>query len=190
MRSLILEAAKEIFLKKGYFETSMRNIAERIEYSPGTLYLYFKDKNEIFHALHEGAFQKLFEQMAPLEFVSDPFERLKAMGKVYMEFARKNKDLYDLMFIEKAPLDIKGDKEKMEMTCRSFHYLQQVISECQAKGRFKGKDLDYLSFLIWAAMHGMCALYSRERMDVITDKDPENIMKHSYQYFVNILETV
>ncbi len=44
MRHLILEAAKKIFLTKGYEQASIRNIAEEIEYSPGTIYLYFKEK--------------------------------------------------------------------------------------------------------------------------------------------------
>src|SRR5215831_439761 len=95
MRSLILEAARKIFLAKGYYQASIRTIAEEIEYSPGTIYLYFKDKDEIFHALHEDGFRRLLEKMQPLEHVTDPFERLKAMGLVYIEFAKNNKDFYD-----------------------------------------------------------------------------------------------
>ena len=56
MRELILDASRSIFLEKGYHQTSIRNIAEKIEYSPGTIYLYFKEKDEIFHALHEEGF--------------------------------------------------------------------------------------------------------------------------------------
>lgn len=189
-RNLILEAAKDIFLEKGYYETSMRNIAERIEYSPGTIYLYFKEKDEIFHALHEEGFRKLFEQMQTLEHVADPFERLKAMGKVYMSFAQKNKDFYDLMFITKAPMNLEQNKEKWEMGCRSFENLQQVIKACIEEGRFKGKDLDYLSFMIWSALHGMCALYCRERLHVIETKEPADLLKNGYQYFESMLEKI
>jgi len=115
MRQLILEAAKKIFLEKGYEQASIRNIAEVIEYSPGTIYLYFKEKDEIFHELHEQGFRKLVEYMAPLQFVADPFERLKAMGKVYMDFAIKNKDFYDLMFIMQAPMNFEEKRTAMLM---------------------------------------------------------------------------
>ncbi len=188
MRDLILGAAKEIFLEKGYNDTSMRNIADRIEYSPGTIYLYFKEKDEIFHELHEEGFRKLIEQMQPLIHVADPFERLKAMGLVYMEFAKNNKDFYDLMFITKAPMNFESNKEKWKMGCMAFENLQQVISFCMDQGRFKGKDLDYLSFIIWAAMHGMCALFCRDRMHVLENKEPDDLMKNGYKYFVNMLE--
>ena len=42
MKTKILEAAKKLFLDHGFEKTSIRNIAEEIEYSPGTIYLYFK----------------------------------------------------------------------------------------------------------------------------------------------------
>ena len=57
MRELILKAAHQIFVDKSFEEVSIRNIADEIEYSPATIYLYFKDKNEIFYALHTEAFK-------------------------------------------------------------------------------------------------------------------------------------
>lgn len=82
MRRIILDAAKSIFLEKGFGSTSIRNIAEKIEYSPGTIYLYFSDKDEIFHELHEDGFRKMLDMMQPLKHVADPMQRLIAMGKV------------------------------------------------------------------------------------------------------------
>ena len=55
MRQAILDAALTLFREKGYDAVSIRNIAEAIEYSPATIYLYFKDKNEIFFALQYEA---------------------------------------------------------------------------------------------------------------------------------------
>jgi AcrR family transcriptional regulator len=48
LRRKIFDAASELFAQEGYQNVSMRKIAERIEYSPTTIYLYFKDKNELF----------------------------------------------------------------------------------------------------------------------------------------------
>ena len=73
---------------------------------PGTIYLYYKEKDDIFHALHQEGFRKLIAMMEPLQFVADPFERLKAMGLIYMDFAKNNKDFYDLMFIMQAPMNM------------------------------------------------------------------------------------
>jgi AcrR family transcriptional regulator len=188
MRSLILDAARKIFLEKGYHLTSMRNIAEEIEYSAGTIYLYFKDKDEIFHALHEEGFSRMLEMMQPLQHVAEPFERLKAMGKVYMEFAKNNKDFYDLMFIMNAPMDHEKDPEKWEMGDHTLNFLKQVIHDCMKQGRFKGMNAEDLSFTIWSSMHGMCALYCRDRCLAYPDKDPLELMNVGYKNFISMLE--
>ena len=86
LKARIMGAARQLFLDKGYENTSMRNIASLIEYSPGTIYHYFKDKGEIFHALHAEGFTDLGKRMILLKTVSNSMERLKAMGKVYIEF--------------------------------------------------------------------------------------------------------
>ena len=189
MRVLILDAARSIFLEKGYHLTSIRNIAEKIEYSHGTIYLYFKEKDEIFHALHEEGFRRLLEQMSPLQYVSEPFEKLKAMGKVYMEFAKNNKDFYDLMFIMQAPIKVE-EQEKWPMGHAALNFLKQVVSECQSNGCFTGMDVNYLSFSIWSSMHGMCALYCRDRCQAYHDEniEPATLMDNGYKYFTTMLE--
>ena len=190
MRTLILDAARKVFLEKGYYQASIRNIAEEIDYSPGTIYLYFKDKDEIFHALHDEGFRRMLDKMQPLEHVADPFERLKAMGLVYLEFAKNNKDFYDLMFIIQAPMKHELEKEEWEMGHRTLDYLKNVLRKCQEKGHFKKQNIEYLSFTIWSAMHGMCALFCRDRCKAYHDIDPIDLMKNGYKSFVEMLEKV
>src|SRR3954467_9769237 len=103
MHNRILNGARKIFLEKGYDQTSMRNIAQEINYSPGSIYFYFKDKSEIFHELHKEGFHLLVNQLKVLNKVADPFERLKAMGRIFIQFAKDNKDYYNLMFIVDEP---------------------------------------------------------------------------------------
>lgn len=190
MRALILDAARSIFLEKGYQQTSIRTIAERIEYSPGTIYLYFKDKDDIFHALHEEGFSRLLTAMRPLQHVSDPFERLKALGRVYLEFSQSNKDLYDLMFIMQAPINHEKKEEDWVMGQLALGFLKNVLRECQAAGRFKGADIEYLSFMIWSTVHGMSALFCRGRCKAYHDVGLESdvLIKHGYQQFLALLE--
>ncbi len=190
MKRLILDTAREIFLEKGYNQTSIRNIADKIEYSPGTIYLYFKEKDEIFLALHNEAFAKLFSLFEPLALVKDPFERLKAMGNMYMEFAFNNKDLYDLMFIISAPMKMLHDVCDWQMGHRVFDTLVHTLAQCQEKGRFIGKDLQTLAFMIWSGLHGICALYCRDRMGVMHDIDEKDMMMKGYKYFEDMLDKI
>jgi len=56
MGKMILEASMKLFVEEGFENVSIRKIADLIEYSPTTVYLYFKDKNEILFNLHEMGF--------------------------------------------------------------------------------------------------------------------------------------
>jgi AcrR family transcriptional regulator len=188
MRRLILDAAKDIFLEKGFHNTSIRNIAEKIEYSPGTIYLYYKDKDDIFHALHEEGFGKMLGMMQPLQHVSDPMERLIAMGKVYMSFALHNKELYDLMFIMEAPINAKLNREKWEMGDRTLNFLKEVLTDCQQKGHFKDLNIDYLSFMIWSSLHGMCALFCRNRCQAYEHQQEIELLRNGMDYFITLLK--
>lgn len=186
-RALILDAARKIFLEKGYAQTSIRNIAEEIEHSPGTIYLYFKDKDEIFHALHEEGFSRMLQKMQPLQFVADPLERLLALGRVYLDFAKNNKDFYDLMFVIQSPMKHETDHEKWEMGHRTLESLKNILRECQQAGHFTGKDIDYLSFMIWSGVHGMATLYCHDRCMAYDGIDPGELLNTGFKYFAEML---
>lgn len=104
LRLAILMAAKELFLAKGFEATTLRNIAEKIEFSPSTIYQYFKDKNEIFYTIHAEAFSELLKRFKASEIHENPMDQLIALGEIYIGFAQENSELYDLMFIMEAPI--------------------------------------------------------------------------------------
>ena len=62
-RERITEAAMRLFVEEGFENTSMRRIADAVGYTPGALYAYFEDKDEILYALLEAGFARLREAM-------------------------------------------------------------------------------------------------------------------------------
>jgi len=63
MRKLILNASVKIILEDGYDKLSMRKIADKIEYSATTIYLYYKDKNEIVEDISIGIYEKIVKNI-------------------------------------------------------------------------------------------------------------------------------
>ena len=91
LRREILDAAREMFIDEGYEAVSMRKIANRIEYSPTTIYLYFKDKSELFNQLCEETFAQLAQRLENLHRKhSDPLDYLRAGLRCYIDFGLKN----------------------------------------------------------------------------------------------------
>ena len=188
MHKRILNGARKIFLEKGYELTSMRNIANEINYSPGSLYFYFKDKSEIFHELHKEGFQLLLNQFNVLEKVGDPFERLKAMGRIFIQFAQDNKDYYNLMFIVEEPAKMPEDGSGFKIAQEAINQLSSVIKECQQQGRFKDMDTEYFTFMTLSAVHGICALFCKDRTASFMNRTNEELMENGYECFVALLE--
>src|SRR4249920_1935116 len=104
IKKMILDASMKLFVEEGFEHVTMRKIADLIEYSPTTVYLYFKDKNEIFYQLHELGFQKMTEFNHNLASIENHLARLHKMGENYIEFGLTNPEFYDVMFIQRAPM--------------------------------------------------------------------------------------
>jgi AcrR family transcriptional regulator len=187
LKDLILQAAKEVFAERGYQNTSIRTIADRIEYSPGTIYLYFKDKDAILHELQKAGFQVLKSKFMVLLTVEDPFERLKAMGKVYLGFAKEYPDYYDLMFIINAPMNALEEHECWLEGQSAFDLLIQVVQQCQQQGRFREYDAQDMAYVIWSSVHGMAALTIRGRCRVISEEKRDSIEDDGLEAFILLL---
>jgi AcrR family transcriptional regulator len=189
LRGKILHAAKELFMQKGFEDTSIRNIAEKIEYSPTTIYLYFKDKDDIFCELHREGFALLNQYFRPLAHVSDPYERLKAINKAYITFAMENGELYDLMFIINAPMkSIKKDESDWEEGSRAFAFLVNTIQECISKGYFGGMQPEVLAFTVWSMVHGIASLEIRNRCSVVESLNEKDLARKASDLVNEILD--
>lgn len=189
LKALILESAKKLFLEKGIEQTTIRNIADAVSYSVGTVYVYYKDKNAILHDLHTQGFIQLGGEMRVLAAVAEPMERLKAMGRIYINFALQNPDMYDLMFTIKAPiayLQTENDDDWNEGK-GTFAVLQNTVEQCVSAGYFKGHRAEPLTFAIWSAVHGMCALHLSHRVKVVNLTNPEHAVLDAYEEFIKML---
>lgn len=186
MRKLILSAAQKLFLANGYEKVSIRNIADEIEYSPATIYLYFRDKNELLFALHQRGFVQMVQEFRPLLLISDPFERLVEMGRSYIRFAVQNPELFDLMFIMNAPMDTLEKKDWVEGD-QAFGLLVQVVQECMDTGVFRKHDVSATAMMIWSAIHGYTALFLRKRLGMFQECDRQVVMDDAFTLFCQTL---
>jgi AcrR family transcriptional regulator len=131
IRKLILDASMKLFIEEGFANVTIRRIADLIEYSPTTVYLYFKDKDEIFYALHDIGFQKLQEYNTSLDSIQNPLLRLHKMGENYLNFGMDNPEFYSLMFILGEPMN-----KLTEMGCdwkpgdAALARLETTVTEC------------------------------------------------------------
>lgn len=200
LRQRILDAAKVLFLKEGYDATSIRKIASAIEFSPTTIYLYYKDKNDIIYALQKEGFKLLRTKFSALSNVEDPFERLKAMGRTYLQFSIESREFYELMFVMKEPLEFlqsvcgEGEDEQWDEGVEAFNFLVHTIADCQRTGYFVGHDTKMFSLLVWSTVHGLSTLNMHGHITHVVEKhlidlqDGGQILEAAFNSYVKFLE--
>lgn len=170
MRKLIVETATQILVEEGIDQVSIRRIADRIEYSPGTIYLYFEDKDDILYEAHLDAFSAFLDAEMTVANIPDPLDRLQALGRVYVDFALKNQQKYDLMFLIPVPRIQHKEKYDWSVSIRTYQVLRTIVEECIAAGRIKPNHPDVIAMGIWSTVHGLASLIIRQRIPMV-DKE-------------------
>jgi len=171
MRRMILDAAMRLFVKQGFDNVTLRNVAEKIGYSPAAIYRYFRSKREILAALRAEGFAIFVEGQKKVLALSDPLERLRAAGLDYLRFAKKRPGYFHLMFnMELDGKDFRGDW--LEKPVEAFDLLRKLAGDCIAAGHFQGQDAEAVVIGLWASAHGLATLLLSGRIGVLSpDRD-------------------
>jgi AcrR family transcriptional regulator len=191
IRKAILDASMKLFIEQGFENVSMRKIAELIEYSPTTVYLYFKDKNQILFDLHELGFKKMAEYTQSLWDIRNPLVRLHKMGEYYLQFGMENPAFYDLMFILKAPMEVLEQQKECEWKSgdEAMGRLKETVQECMDKDLIEKGDVNAISLAVWSLVHGMIAIAVRDRGDKLMPADQVlPTMNRALTWFMNTLD--
>jgi len=176
----ILSAAGEVFLERGYEHFSLRQVSERIGYATGTIYLYFKDKDEVLFKIAQDGFARFEQQLErAIQSESEPRARLKAMGRAYITFGMQNPAAYQLMFVQRPEFllhaqQIKEQKEE-SFGGRALDLLYEVIEQAMKAGVVRPGAVDSTGDALWATVHGFVTLatcfpdFDRERLERDTE---------------------
>ena len=152
-REKIVDAAIVTFSKHGYDRTKMDNIAETANLSKGTLYLYFKSKEELFYAISENNIKALKEQLSVLFTKSE--DLILDSQKFYVNF-RKASEQSDKVFLETIA-ESSRNQRLQEMLYHQRMKVLDIVTEylkLQIKKGFFRSDID-----IDAVAVGLVSLY-------------------------------
>lgn len=161
LRARIIDAARDLLLESGVDAISMRAIAERIEYSPATIYIYFQGKEELIRAVVTTGFERLrsltMAERARVGETAGAAVQYGALGRAYARFAVDNPAYFRIMFelpstaelqCQMAPVDPEGFEEAVVM-----------VEQAVAAGELEAPDPRRVALLGWATVHGLTTLY-------------------------------
>ena len=174
IRRAILDAARDLFVRDGYQNVSIRKIAERIEYSPAALYGYFSSKDDIFYALAEEGFRLLYGDRAsytPLESLP-PLERIRAIFLRLYQYSREHPQYFALMFVDRSVPRISREYERFAFAREFKEYLISQVRECTRAGVLRADVQPEVALrLLSTGILGIAVLRLSERLGPTEDAD-------------------
>jgi AcrR family transcriptional regulator len=141
-REEILSAAEKVFAAKGFFSTTMSDIAREAEFGTGTLYKYFKSKEDLYFTLIDEKVKGINPLVkAELSEKASAVERIKKVLSLQFEFFERNRDFFRIYISERNRFEWtvkdelgKGIHEKM---VAYINILAEVMREGIEEGEFK-----------------------------------------------------
>jgi TetR/AcrR family transcriptional regulator, fatty acid metabolism regulator protein len=100
-REAILRAATRVFASNGYFNSKVADIASEAGIADGTVYLYFKSKEEILHSIFDRSVEEaISEGRKQIESINDPREKLRRIAHLHLERLGADRDLAIVFQVE------------------------------------------------------------------------------------------
>jgi len=181
LRERILDASRSLLLEEGYRGFSLRRVAGRVGVTATSIYLHFKNKDDLIHALIDESIQRLNEQLEKTASeVSDPVDRLEALARTYVQFGLDHPREYRIIYFVSSDEMARYPKQKFREARKGYEILIRTIEEGVGKGLMKEDDPRTASYTFWAQLHGVMSVVLTRRLDIRIDRDEfiEQAIKH------------
>ena len=172
-RRAILDAALDLFSIHGYAQVSIRNIAARVEYSPGAIYGYFASKDEIFYTLAEEGLRTLGARELADTPSADPVEDVRASVWRLYEFSKEQPQHFTLVFLDPRVPRVRPEYARFAFISELRNRALARVERCVSEGLFPATTHAEVALrLLWAPVVGIAALRLSRRMPDEVDPDP------------------
>lgn len=160
-KSDILNAAEYVFATKGYHDTAMADIAKSAQYAVGTLYLYFKDKEELYLTLIEDKLNGLILKVKEAVFKkSGAYEKLGTLIETQLAYFEENENFFHIYFSERGnygwAIKDRMPKKAIDILFKYFDFVAEIIKDAQ-KENFVRNDFESrrLAFILGGMLNSV-----------------------------------
>ena len=163
---MALAAAVGIVQAEGLAGLSARKIARKIGYTVGTLYLVFKNLDELILTINAQTLDALANNMQDVsQKCRQPRTCIIALGRAYVEYATENPQLWNMVFEHRLP---KGEQVPPWFAVKVNKLFQLVESQLTPLlENHSEKKIDLASKAIWCGVHGICSLAVTGKLEIV-----------------------
>ncbi|MCL5957736.1 MAG: TetR/AcrR family transcriptional regulator [Chloroflexi bacterium] len=177
-KEILLRAAIDLFYRKGYAETSIRDIGAKADMSNSLVYHYFKNKEEVLFEIVSTASQDLLQSLQEIEGrVDDPWECLRQMLVVHLGvFGLQRKKEIKILVEELNFLRGKRREAVRQQQREIYDLYMNKLNLLAVTGRMNDVDLTVLNFSIFGIINWFYRWY-REGGRLSSQEVADNILK-------------
>jgi len=180
-RDIVIAVARELIIAEGHEALSLRNLAGHLGVTAAALYAYFDDKLDLLRAIAGSEFDRLIRAYEAVGG-DEPIERICKISYVYVDYARNNPELFQVMFL--FPPGVEDPQlGEHRFSDRAFRTVARVAEQAIEEGKLKSGDPLLTSVTIWSAVHGvanvvlMGASVGRKREDMLIHSVVDGILR-------------
>lgn len=193
LREDILKVSRILLIKNGFSKMSMRKIAKEADVSATSIYLHFKNKDELLLALIETSIAQLADALKKeLNPGDDPIRKLEKMADGFIDFALNRPQEYEIIYMVRPEEMPKFPKEKFNQVRKIYELLAGIIEEGKTRGVLDVEDSLLSAYTVWAQLHGVASVVISKRLDtrIPTDTFVKQAVDHIIQGFISQKTTV
>lgn len=175
-KNQIIQAAIRTFARSGYFNSRVSEIAKEAGVADGTIYIYFKSKDEILSAIFDEALDK-FVQISEdkLKNISDPIERLETIAFLHLKYLGANRDLATVFQIEFRHNIVFMEKFTRSKLRDYFRIIRETIEDGQEKKAFRKLDPKFGTKLFFGMIDEMVTSWLLSKKEYHLEKTAKSL---------------
>jgi len=158
----ILDAAKKVFFEKDLATATVDEIAEAAELSKGTLYLYYKSKEDMYLGVMMRGMEELYKEFERIELsTASTVKKLIELGSIYKEYFIEHRKFFRMIHFLQAPQFHKQVSEEMKQNCdlegqRLWNVINNILQNGVKEGVLRPNfNPMELAVILWSNMNGL-----------------------------------
>lgn len=165
-RTTILEESRDLLIRDGFSNLSMRKIAQRLGVSATALYSHFESKDDLLLSLIDTSVETLIEILnEAASQSSDAIDRLRKIAQAYVHFGLDRSQEYEIIFAVRPEQMPRYPKEKFRRVRSAYELLADTIRQGNEEGILDENEPELAAYAIWAELHGVISVILNQRLD-------------------------
>jgi AcrR family transcriptional regulator len=186
LRELILDASTELIETAGLAGLSAREIARRIDYSPGTLYNIFENLDDLVLTIEGRLLDRLAAALAEVPKSGDARQRLHRLAQRYLEFTHENPRLWNLLFEHHLPAGRQVPAWYQQKLEALMAEVEQALAPLMRGA--EPQALQRSARALWAGVHGITSLSTTDKLSIVASDTAGSLLDELVRNYLNGLE--